>query len=75
PHLEGTDLQARLHDPALIARVAACRAVFFSGGAQEYIVDTLQPGGRETAMLAAIRAVFAAGGVVGGTSAGAAAMS
>lgn len=75
PHLEGADLQARLQDPALIARVAACRAVFFSGGAQEYIVDTLQPGGRETAMLAAIRAVFAAGGVVGGTSAGAAAMS
>ncbi len=75
PHLDGTDLQARLHDPALIARVAACRAVFFSGGAQEYIVDTLQPGGVSTAMLDAIRAVFSAGGVIAGTSAGAAVMS
>lgn len=75
PHLAGVDLQARLHDPVLITRVAASRAVFFSGGAQEYIVDTLQPGGRPTAMLEAIRSVFAAGGVVAGTSAGAAAMS
>ncbi|WP_457424894.1 cyanophycinase [Roseateles sp. P5_E7] len=75
PHLDGVDLQARLHDPALIARVAASRAVFFSGGAQEYIVDTLLPDGRPTAMLDAIRAVFAAGGVIAGTSAGAAAMS
>jgi len=75
PHLEGVDLQARLHDPALIARVASSRAVFFSGGAQEYIVDTLLPDGRPTAMLDAIRAVFAAGGVIAGTSAGAAAMS
>jgi cyanophycinase len=75
PNLEGVDLQAMLNDPALIARVAAARAVFFSGGAQEFIVDTLQPGGRPTAMLEAIRAVFAAGGVVAGTSAGAAVMS
>ena len=75
PHLDGVDLQARLHDPALIARVAASRAVFFSGGAQEYIVDTLMPGGRPTAMLNAIRSVFETGGVIAGTSAGAAVMS
>lgn len=75
PHFKGVDLQARLNDPALIARVAASQAVFFSGGSQEYIVDTLQPGGRPTAMLGAIRAVFDAGGVIAGTSAGAAVMS
>ena len=75
PHLPGVDLAATLNDAALIARVAASKAVFFSGGAQEYLVDTLQPGGRPTAMLGAIRAVFAAGGVVAGTSAGAAVMS
>ena len=75
PHLEGVDLQAALNDPALIARVAGSRAVFFSGGAQELIVDTLQPAGRPTAMLGAIRAVFEAGGVIAGTSAGAAVMS
>ena len=55
--------------------MAEAHAVFFSGGAQELIVDTLQPGGRPTAMLGAIRAVFAAGGVIAGTSAGAAVMS
>ncbi|MFT7772853.1 cyanophycinase [Roseateles sp.] len=75
PHLEGVDLAATLNDTELIARVAGCKAVFFSGGAQEYLVDTLQPGGRPTAMLGAIRAVFAAGGVIAGTSAGAAVMS
>jgi len=75
PHLAGVDLQAVLNDPAWIARVAASRAVFFSGGAQEYLVDTLLPGGQSTAMLEAIRSVFEAGGVIAGTSAGAAVMS
>ncbi len=75
PHLDGVDLQATLNDATLIARVAASQAVFFSGGAQEYLVDTLQPDGQPTAMLEAIRAVFAAGGVIAGTSAGAAVMS
>ncbi|MFG6413664.1 cyanophycinase [Roseateles sp. DC23W] len=75
PHLADVDLQAALADPALIARVAASQAVFFSGGAQEYIVDTLRPGGRSTAMLDAIRGVLAGGGVIAGTSAGAAVMS
>ncbi|NCT82730.1 MAG: cyanophycinase [Comamonadaceae bacterium] len=75
PRLKDVDLQARLNDPALIAKVRASRGVFFSGGSQEYIVDTLQPGGEPTAMLKAIRAVFDDGGVVAGTSAGAAIMS
>ncbi|HEY1131186.1 MAG TPA: cyanophycinase [Roseateles sp.] len=75
PRQTGVDLQSNLNDPALIAKVAASRGVFFSGGAQEYIVDTLQPGGEPTAMLKAIRQVFDAGGVVAGTSAGAAVMS
>ncbi len=75
PRLKGTDPQAHLNDPALIAKVAASRGVFFSGGAQELIVDTLLPGGQPTAMLKAIRDVKAGGGVVAGTSAGAAVMS
>ncbi|RTL46339.1 MAG: hypothetical protein EKK53_04230, partial [Burkholderiales bacterium] len=37
--------------------------------------DTLQPGGRSTPMLDAIRRAWAAGGVIAGTSAGAAVMS
>lgn len=75
PRQKDIDLQANLNDPALIAKVAGAKAVFFSGGAQEYIVDTLQPGGEPTAMLKAIRQVFDGGGVVAGTSAGAAVMS
>lgn len=75
PRQKDVDWQANLNDPALIAKVAAAKAVFFSGGAQEYIVDTLQPGGEPTAMLKAIRQVYDGGGVVAGTSAGAAVMS
>lgn len=75
PRLAGSDLQKALHDPALIAQVRQSRAVFFSGGAQELIVDTLQPGGQPTELLKAIWAVYRDGGVVAGTSAGAAIMS
>ena len=75
PRLKGVDLAANLADPALIAKVAASRGVYFAGGAQELIVDTLQPGGEPTAMLKAIRQVFDNGGVVAGSSAGAAIMS
>ncbi len=75
PKLKGVDLAANLRDPVLLAKVAASRGVFFSGGAQELIVDTLAPGGEPTEMLKAIRGVLARGGVVAGTSAGAAVMS
>ena len=75
PRQKDGDWQANLNDPGLIAKVAAAKAVFFSGGAQEYIVDTLQPGGEPTAMLKAIRQVYERGGVVAGSSAGAAVMS
>jgi cyanophycinase len=75
PKLKTADLAKNLNDPELIAQVAASGGVFFSGGAQELIVDTLQPKGEATAMLKAIRGVFERGGVVAGTSAGAAVMS
>ena len=75
PRQAGSDWQRLRDDPALAARVAAMQGVFFSGGAQELIVDTLQPQGRETALLQAIRSLQARGGVVAGTSAGAAVMS
>ncbi|MCV2351748.1 cyanophycinase [Paucibacter sp. Y2R2-4] len=75
PRLKGVDLQANLKDPDLLAKVASAQGVFFSGGAQELIVDTLQPGGEKTEMLKAIWAVYQRGGVLAGTSAGAAIMS
>jgi cyanophycinase len=75
PRLEGTDVNQAVRNPELLAKVRAARGVFFTGGAQEYIVDVLQPGGVATPMLEAIRDVLAQGGVVAGTSAGAAVMS
>ncbi len=75
PRQPGIDLQANLKDPVLLAKVAGAQGVFFSGGAQELIVDSLQPGGEPTPMLKAIWSVFNRGGVVAGTSAGAAIMS
>lgn len=73
--LEGTDVAAAVRDPKLVAKVRAARGVYFTGGAQERIVDALQPGGRASPLLEAIREVMARGGVVAGTSAGAAIMS
>jgi cyanophycinase len=73
--LAGVDVEQAVRDPALIAKVHAARGVFLTGGAQQRIVDTLQPGGRPTPLLEAIRGVLDRGGVIAGTSAGAAVMS
>lgn len=75
PQLPADKLAAALRDPVLLAKVSQARGVFFSGGAQEHITGTLQPGGRPTPMLEAIWSVYRRGGVVAGTSAGAAIMS
>jgi cyanophycinase len=75
PQLKGSDPARAARDPALVAKVKAARGVFFSGGAQERITDTLLPDGKPTPVLNAVWEVFRAGGVVAGTSAGAAIMS
>ncbi len=75
PKIAGLDLAAAVRDERWIAKVRDCQGVFFAGGAQERIVDTLQPGGQATPLLEAVWAVFRRGGVVAGTSAGAAIMS
>lgn len=75
PRFGWVDLTKVVRDPALIAKVKAARGVFFTGGLQERIVDVLQPGGEPTPMLEAIWEVYRKGGVVAGTSAGAAIMS
>jgi cyanophycinase len=62
-------------DGALVDRVAAFGSVYFTGGDQAKIVDALAPRGEETPVLRAIRAAQAAGGLVAGSSAGAAMMS
>ncbi|MFM7972882.1 MAG: cyanophycinase [Betaproteobacteria bacterium] len=75
PALKDQDLAAAVRDPKWLQMVAASQAVFFTGGAQARIVDTLQPGGQESPLLQAVRALQARGGLVAGTSAGAAIMS
>jgi cyanophycinase len=62
-------------DPALLARLEACGSAFFSGGDQSRIVQALVQQGRETPALQAIRRFHARGGLVAGSSAGAAMMS
>ncbi|MCZ8233544.1 MAG: cyanophycinase [Inhella sp.] len=75
PRLPTTEWKALRDDAALAQRVSRMQGVFFSGGAQELITSTLRPDGRSTAVLQAVRQVLERGGVVAGTSAGAAIMS
>jgi cyanophycinase len=75
PLLKDRPVDAAVRDPALVAQVQAAQGVYFTGGAQARIVDAFQPGGQATPLLQAIWAVYRAGGVVAGTSAGAAIMS
>ncbi len=75
PELQGVDLRQAVRDPVLIDKVRAANGVFFTGGDQARIVDTLRPGGIESPLLIAIRQLQQRGGVVAGTSAGAAVMS
>ncbi len=76
PRLKDTDTKAAARDPVLVARVLAAQGVYFTGGAQERISDTLyEADGRPTPVLEAIWQVYRRGGVVAGSSAGAAIMS
>lgn len=63
-------------NPAEIAKVTAADAIWFTGGDQSRLAQTLlQEDGSATPMLQAIRDRLAAGATLGGTSAGAAIMS
>jgi cyanophycinase len=63
-------------DPEWVNRVREATGVFMIGGEQERIVKALQsPDGRPTPMLEAMWHVYRKGGVIAGTSAGAAVMS
>ena len=75
PRLAGTSAVVEAANPRWLERMRGVRGVYFTGGAQERIVDTLLPDGRPTPLLEAIRDVQRGGGVIAGTSAGAAVMS
>ncbi|MBX7526491.1 cyanophycinase [Qipengyuania vesicularis] len=67
---------ANADNPSEIEKIAQAGAIWLTGGDQSRLTELLiGEGGRDTAMLAAIRARLEAGAVVGGTSAGAAIMS
>ena len=65
-----------VQDPQLVESVKSAHGVFFSGGSQRHITTALYTKeGKHTPMLDAIWAVYRGGGVIAGTSAGAAVMS
>lgn len=73
--IHGEDAEKAARDPAIVAMVRDYGSVFFTGGDQALITGALAPGGVESPVLAAIRSAHAAGGLVAGSSAGAAIMS
>jgi cyanophycinase len=74
--LKEQDVAAIVRDPKWLAKVKAAKGVYFAGGAQERITAALyEKDGQRTPMLAAIWQMFGNGGVVAGSSAGAAIMS
>jgi cyanophycinase len=75
PRIEGIDLEREVENPKWIELVRGACGVYFAGGAQERVVDTLMPGGKVTPLLQAVWDVYRSGGVVAGSSAGAAIMS
>ena len=58
--------------PKLVAQIRNCTLIFFTGGDQTRITRALKPNGRTTAALQAIYDVWKSGGVIAGSSAGAA---
>ena len=69
------DVRDAVVDPDLVRLVRTATGVYFTGGAQGRIVDALvDDEGHDTPMLRAIRDIHRDGGVVAGTSAGAAIM-
>lgn len=60
--------------PACAANILHCDALWFTGGDQSRIVEAFRPQGRDTAGYLATRTILREGGLVAGTSAGAAMM-
>jgi cyanophycinase len=70
------DYRQAVQDAQLAAQVESAHGVFFSGGAQSRLITALRTAdGKSTPLLSAVGQVYARGGVLAGTSAGAAVMS
>jgi len=76
PRLAGADMRRAADDAALAARVEESGGAFFVGGDQGRITAALRrPDGSDSAVLRALWSMYRRGGVIAGTSAGAAIMS
>jgi cyanophycinase len=76
PRLKDSDAVKAANDPAIAAQVRAATGVFFTGGEQARITQSLRgAGGKNSAVLDAIWQIYRTGGVIAGSSAGAAIMS
>lgn len=74
--LAGTDFQAAADDPALAEAVRRAGGAYFAGGDQARITRALRrPDGSDSRVLAALWDMHRRGGVIAGSSAGAAIMS
>ena len=74
--LTGTDYQAAADNPELAAAVRSAGGAYFAGGDQARITRALRrPDGTNTLVLDALWDMYRRGGVIAGTSAGAAIMS
>lgn len=74
--LAGTDYQAMADDPQIASAVRAAGGAYFAGGDQERITRALKrPDGTNTLVLDALWDMYRGGGVIAGSSAGAAIMS
>jgi cyanophycinase len=71
PRIAGSDVA----DPRWVQQLRQCRGIYMTGGAQARVLDLLQPQGQPTPLLTAMRDIWRQGGVVAGSSAGAAVMS
>ena len=71
-HFRVTEVNNAADDPFVADHVRRHTGVYFTGGDQLRITNSLRPNGRETLVMQAIKQVFNAGGVVAGSSAGAA---
>lgn len=67
--------ESAAEDPALAGRLLELGSVFFTGGDQSHLIAALRHDGGDTVLLSALRTLAARGGLVAGSSAGAAAMS
>ncbi|WP_371763223.1 cyanophycinase [Massilia sp.] len=76
PMLAGTDVRKAADDPALAEAIRKAGGALFTGGDQARITGSLRRAdGSNTAVLDALWALYRRGGVIAGTSAGAAIMS